>query len=106
MSRTWGAFRLSFAIAALVLAAGCNKASTRGEKAPDGTGSGASEGEHGHKPGNHGGSIVHIGRDNYHAEAVFGDKGEVTLYMLAQDEAQVQEVESQILTASAKAEGE
>jgi hypothetical protein len=106
MPRTWGPFVLSFAIAAVVLVAGCNRASNQGEKAPDGTGKGASEGEHAHKPGKHGGTIVEIGRDNYHAEAVFGDKGEVKLYMLAKDEAQVQEVEIQTLTASAKAEDE
>lgn len=63
------------------------------------------DGEHGHKPGAHGGIIVEIGRDNYHAEAVFEKGGVLRLYTLGKDEAKVQEVESQILTAYVKAEG-
>jgi hypothetical protein len=101
MLRKWSALVLTVA-GTLVLASGCNRG---GDKPGDATGK-ATEGEHGHKPGQHGGTIVEIGRDNYHAEAVFGDKGEVKLYMLAKDEAQVQEVELQTLDASAKAEGE
>jgi hypothetical protein len=61
--------------------------------------------EHAHKPGGHGGNIVAIGRDNYHAEAVFEKGGTLKLYMLGQDEARVQEVESQELTAYVKPEG-
>jgi hypothetical protein len=62
--------------------------------------------EHVHKPGGHGGNIVAIGRDNYHAEAVFEKGGALKLYLLGQDEAKVQEVESQVLTAYAKGEGD
>lgn len=62
-------------------------------------------GEHGHEPGEHGGIIVSLGRDSYHAEAVFEKGGRLRLYMLGQDETRVQEVESQELTAYAKAEG-
>lgn len=61
--------------------------------------------EHGHKPGMHGGLIVPIGRDSYHAEAVFEQGGTLRLFMLGQDEGRVQEVETQSLTAYAKAEG-
>jgi YHS domain-containing protein len=61
--------------------------------------------EHGHKPGTHGGNIVEIGRDNYHAEVVFEKDGVIRLYLLAQDEARVQEVELQTLTAYAKPAG-
>lgn len=63
------------------------------------------DGEHGHKPGSHGGIIVEIGRDNYHAEAVFEKGGTLRFYTLGKDEAKVQEVESQTLTAYVKPEG-
>lgn len=63
------------------------------------------EGQHAHKPGGHGGIIVEIGRDNYHAEAVFEKGGVLRLYMLAKDEAKIQEVESQTLTGYVKPEG-
>ena len=64
------------------------------------------EGDHGHKAGQHGGTIIEIGRDNYHAEATFGEKGLVRLHLLGKDEAQVQEVELQTLAAYAKADGD
>src|SRR6516162_2412350 len=51
------------------------------------------EAEHAHKPGEHGGIIVEIGRDNYHAEAVFEKGGVLRLYTLGKDEAKVEEVE-------------
>ncbi|MBX7106159.1 MAG: hypothetical protein K1X57_18915 [Gemmataceae bacterium] len=54
---------------------------------------------HGHKPGAHGGILVSLGLDSYHAEAVFEKGGVVRLYMLGKDEARVQEIESQELTA-------
>ena len=54
---------------------------------------------HGHKPGAHGGTLVSLGRDSYHAEAVFEKSGTVRLYMLGKDEARIQEVDSQELTA-------
>src|SRR5262245_6972704 len=54
--------------------------------------------EHAHKPSAHGGIVVSIGRDSYHAEAVFEKGGTLRLYMLGQDETKVLEVESQTLT--------
>jgi len=60
---------------------------------------------HGHKAGGHGGSIVEIGRDNYHAEAIFAKEGVVKIYTLGKDEARVQHVEEQTLEAYARAEG-
>jgi YHS domain-containing protein len=63
------------------------------------------EAEHAHKPGDHGGIIVEIGRDNYHAEAVFEKGGVLRLYTLGKDEAKIQEVESQTLTGYVKPEG-
>jgi hypothetical protein len=62
-------------------------------------------GEHGHKPGSHGGNIVEIGRDNYHAEAVFEKRGVVRLFILGKDESRVQEVEVQSLTAHVRPDG-
>jgi hypothetical protein len=61
--------------------------------------------EHAHKPGEHGGIILEIGRDNYHAEAVFEKGGVLRLYTLGKDEAKIQEVESQTLTGYVKPEG-
>lgn len=60
---------------------------------------------HGHKEGAHQGTIVEVGRDNYHAEAVFEKGGHVRLYMLGNDEGKVLEVEFQALTAYAKVDG-
>jgi YHS domain-containing protein len=59
---------------------------------------------HGHKPGAHGGILVSLGQDSYHAEAVFEKNGTVRLYMLGKDEARVQEVDVQDLTAYLTAE--
>jgi hypothetical protein len=90
---------------ALVLAtAGCAKTDTPAP-APQAAAPAATEGEHSHKPAAHGGTIVAIGRDNYHAEAVFEKDGVTRLYLLGQDEAKVIEVEAQPLTAFAKPEG-
>lgn len=61
--------------------------------------------EHPHKSGANGGIIVPIGRDSYHAEAVFGKQGKLQLYMLGKDEGRVQEIETQTLTAYVKPEG-
>jgi hypothetical protein len=107
MLRTWTLPIVGFA-ALVLLAAGCQNGSeqrpaAKGDKPADAKAS--SDAEHGHKAGQHGGTIVEIGRDNYHAEAVFGDKGAVRLFMLAKDEAQIQEVEGQTLSAYAKADG-
>lgn len=62
--------------------------------------------EHAHKPGAHGGIIVSIGKDNYHAEAMFERGGQLRLYTLAKDESTLLEVEANPLTAFVKAEGD
>lgn len=103
---------LAVAAASAALYVGCNNSQT---DAPQAAGKAApqeaeapdtkKDGEHGHKPGTHGGIIVEIGRDNYHAEAVFEKGGTLRLYILGKDEAKVQEVESQILTAYVKPDG-
>lgn len=61
--------------------------------------------DHGHVPGAHGGIIVPIGRDNYHAEAVFEQGGVLKLFTLGKDETKVIDVESQSLTAYVKPAG-
>ena len=60
---------------------------------------------HGHKPGTHGGILVSLGKDSYHAEAVFEKGGVVRLHMLGKDEARIQEVEVQDLIAYVTPEG-
>jgi len=62
--------------------------------------------QHAHLPGAHGGIIVPIGRDAYHAEAVFEKGGTLRLHTLGRDEARVEEVAWQTLTAYVKAEGD
>ena len=103
---------------ALVLLAGCG---TRGSapqesKSPsaagprptiaaeDGSGRAVSgdDEEHGHKPGLHGGILVSLGRDSYHAEAVFEAGGTLRLYLLGRDETRVMDVDKQVLKAFAK----
>ena len=68
-------------------------------------GGGNKEEDHGHKPGAHGGIIVSLGKDSYHAEAVFEKGRKVRLYMLGKEETRVQEVDVQDLTAFVTAEG-
>lgn len=109
MLRQFSPFALALAAAALVYVSGCNQSQEPHKPVePSGQavkpGEAKKDGEHGHKPGAHGGIIVEIGRDNYHAEAVF-EGGRLRLYTLGKDEARVQEVETQDLTAYGKSEG-
>ena len=61
--------------------------------------------DHGHKPSAHGGNLVSLGSDSYHAEAVFEKGGVLRLYTLGKDEAKVLEVQAQTLTGYVKVEG-
>jgi len=61
--------------------------------------------DHGHKPGEHGGILVSLGRDSYHVEAVFEAGGKLRLYTLGKDESRVIDVETQNLKGFAKAVG-
>ena len=54
---------------------------------------------HSHLPGQHGGLIVSVGHDEYHAEPVFQSDGSLRLYMLGQDESRVLEIEVQTIAA-------
>jgi hypothetical protein len=114
MLRKLTIFSLGFVAVALIVVAGCDNASnpTSAPPSADETAKAKDTGkkdqgteEHTHKPGTHGGTIMEIGRDNYHAEAVFEKNGVVRVYTLGKDEARIEEVESQTLTAYAKAEG-
>lgn len=66
----------------------------------------AADEEHGHKPGAHGGIMISLGRDSYHAEAVFEKGGMLRLYTLGKDESRVIDVEKQTLKGFVKAEGD
>lgn len=62
----------------------------------------SSEGQHAHQAGIHGGTIVSIGLDSYHAEALVEKGGRLRLLMLGKDESRIQEVDEQTLTAYVK----
>lgn len=62
--------------------------------------------DHAHKPGSHGGLIVPIGADSYHAEAVIEKGGTFRLLTLGKDESRVQEVEIQAVKAYVKVIGQ
>ena len=64
------------------------------------------EEEHPHKPGAHGGIIVPIGSDSYHAEAVIEKGGDFRLLMLGKDETRIQEVDIQPIKAYVKVVGD
>ncbi|MFM8477455.1 MAG: hypothetical protein ACKOEO_16865 [Planctomycetaceae bacterium] len=66
----------------------------------------ASGEEHPHIPGAHGGIIIPIGSDSYHAEAVIDADGKLRLLMLQKDESRVLEVERQPLKAYVKTPGD
>jgi hypothetical protein len=107
VKRKWIIGAVGSVALALVVIAGCSRpVSTDAESKDKQAAKDKAAGDHGHKPGRHGGTIVEIGRDNYHAEAVFAQDGLVRLHVLAKDEAQIQEVDQQKLTAYAKAEGD
>jgi len=61
---------------------------------------------HPHKPGSHGGIIIPIGSDSYHAEAVIETTGSFRLLMLGKDETRIQEVDVQPVKAYVKAIGD
>ena len=70
------------------------------------TGAKGTEEVHPHKPGSHGGIIIPIGSDSYHAEAVIEKGGVFRLLMLGKDETRIQEVDVQPVKAYIKAVGD
>jgi len=65
----------------------------------------SSEESHLHEPGTHGGIIVAVGQDHYHAEILFAE-GRMRIYMLDQDQAKVIDIESQDIEAYIRPFGE
>jgi hypothetical protein len=106
MLRTWKLVIVASIPLALLIVAGCATRTDPQVDAEKPAQTSAQESEHAHKPGQHGGTVVEIGKDNYHAEAVFGKDGLVRLYMLGKDEARIEEVELQELSAYARAAGD
>jgi YHS domain-containing protein len=92
-------------VALLVVLAGCADKPAPTANLPPAPPPATPPGEHGHKPSAHGGIVVSIGSDSYHAEAVFEKGGVLRLYTLGQNEAVVLEVDAQPLTAFVKPEG-
>jgi YHS domain-containing protein len=94
-------------ITCLLLLAGCADNNPRPVGNIDKNAPGASNkgDEHGHKPSAHGGIIIPIGSDSYHAEAVFEKGGTLRLYTLGQNETVVLEVAAQTLTGYARIQG-
>jgi hypothetical protein len=104
------------AVALLLVIAGCSgsnaespaaNASNSAEVPSDGVvGTSASQDEeHVHKAGVHGGTIVSLGRDSYHVEAIVTETGELRLYTLGSDETRVMDVEIQDLVGYVKESG-
>lgn len=61
-------------------------------------GCGAEDDLHAHADGEHGGYIIALGQDHFHAESLFAD-GELQLFMLGKQEHEVINVESQTVEA-------
>lgn len=66
----------------------------------------ASQAEHEHAAGAHGGVIIPVGADSYHAEAIVEKSGGFRLILLGQDETRIQEVDIQPLRAYVKGEAD
>jgi YHS domain-containing protein len=58
---------------------------------------------HRHVPGEHGGTIVPVGHDHYHVEALFAEGGTFKLFTLGQDQTLVETVPTQKITAYIRA---
>ena len=119
MSRNQGLFALSVSLVAVTGLAmvGCNQSSTTSKlpenpvvdgnlKTPKSEKNKASEEEHPHVAGAHGGIVIPIGSDSYHAEAVIEKDGQFRLLMLGADETRIQEVDVQAVKAYIKAAGD
>ena len=103
--------RMYTVVLTMGLLAGCNNNATDLEQAIRSGGNVVAvpptdpSGSHGHEASNHGGIIVAVGLDNYHAEAVFEKGGVLRLYTLGNDESRILEVDTQELTAYIKRDG-
>ncbi len=116
----YGTFLLAGLAVASLLLSGCTEqrkpriaqetqsmtAVTSAVTAPAASSPDTTEVEHGHEPGAHGGIMISLGRDSYHAEAVFEAGGTLRIYTLGKDESRVIDVEKQSLKAFVKADGD
>jgi len=99
-------------LSGLVVASGCrdrgatSATNSPESKAPAIPNSAEAATEHGHQAGAHGGIMISLGRDSYHAEAVFEKGGRLRLYTLGKEESRVIDVEVQTLKGFVKAEGD
>lgn len=119
MSRTDSLFTVTlaiFAVAGLVLV-GCNQSPSTAKPTAnsivDGTAkpsktdqNKSTQVEHPHIAGAHGGIVIPIGSDSYHAEAVIEKDGQFRLLTLGPDETRIQEVDLQAVKAYIKAADE
>ena len=100
--------RLSVALGIFLISSGCSPKPQTGEKdnlslnKMSETKGSAELDSHQHVEGQHGGTIVSLGADSYHAEAILETNGTLRLFMLGRDETRVQEVDLQTIKAYAK----
>ncbi len=119
MSRNQSFFALSVSLVAVtgLLMAGCNQSSSTSKLPATSTVEGttktskseenkSADEEHPHIAGAHGGIVIPIGSDSYHAEAVIEKDGQFRLLMLGADETRIQEVDVQAVKAYIKVAGD
>lgn len=91
-----------------LLPSGCQQMASAPAKTPNSHSSKdhdhADQHDHEHPPGAHGGTIVPLGADSYHAEALVDSDGNLRLFMLGKDESRIQEIDAQTIKAFVKSE--
>lgn len=101
---------VAIVVSSVIWSIGCDQKQSGGSVAGRSTGEAASDaklnhsphGDHEHLPGAHGGDIIPLGADSYHAEALLEGDGTLRLFMLGQDESRIQEVDVQSINAFVK----
>ncbi len=119
MSRNQSFFALGVSLVAVtgLVMAGCNQSSSTSKlpatsivegttKTSKSEQNKSAEEEHPHIAGAHGGIVIPIGSDSYHAEAVIEKDGQFRLLMLGADETRIQEVDVQSVKAYIKVAGD
>jgi len=108
MSRTHNIFALILSVSAIGTAftVGCNQPSSTATLPANSANSKHTEEDHAHIPGAHGGIVIPIGTESYHAEAVIEKDGQFRLLTLGADETRIQEVDVQSIKAFIKAAGD
>lgn len=98
-------------ITTTLLLSGCGGASNSGAPAPSPSPSQVSEEGHDHEhahptEGPHHGDLVELGNEEFHAEVVHGDGGEVTVYILDSGASKAVPIDATELTINLSHEGE